>query len=145
MSQKVWLGSIFIKNEGGYDIIMRALNHYNRRLRRISSSPEISGGGSNAMLSSVLESASLKITPKLKPIANKLRASLVDPSELLSVEHDIEIIEKSMICYKSDIKKAIAKTHDYYTDLVKDNSHINSDLALIDESIRRLKQYDDVK
>ena len=42
MDGQTWIGSIFIKDEGGFEIIMRALNHYNRRLHHISEDP---GGG----------------------------------------------------------------------------------------------------
>lgn len=140
MSDKVWLGSIFIKNEGGFDIIMRAMNHYNRRLHRISASPEIADAG--AMFGSVLESQSAKIMPQLKIIADRLRAGLCDESVLAEVRDDIEIIEKALICYKSDITKHNNGVHQYYTDLLKGNNHADTDVDLIDTCIQRLKDYD---
>ncbi len=139
MAEKTWLGSIFIKNEGGFEIIMRALNHYNRRLHRISDSPEIADTG--AMFGSILQSEATKNTPKLKPIANRLRTSLTDTSTLSELEKDTEIIEKAMICYKADIIKAVDDADVYYTRLLEGNSDFKSDLPKIDDSIKRLKQY----
>ena len=37
----VWLGGIFLKNEGGYEIVLRSLAHYKKRLRSIGESPEL--------------------------------------------------------------------------------------------------------
>ena len=139
MSEKVWLGSIFIKDEGGFDIIMRALNHYNRRLHRISESPEIADAG--AMFGSILQSESMKTAPKLKPIADRLRAGLADASALAALEDDVEIIEKAMICYKSDAQKALDSVHEYYTKLVEGNEHFQNDIAVLDNCIQKLKQY----
>jgi len=37
----VWIGGIFLKDEGGYEIVSRSLAHYKKRLRTISESPEL--------------------------------------------------------------------------------------------------------
>lgn len=139
MSGKVWLGPIFIRDEGGFEIIMRALNHYNRRLRRISDSPELAGAG--ATLGSVLQSESMRVAPRLKSIANRLRAGLTDPSELAALERDVEIIEKAMICYGSDSRRAADGVHEYYAGLVEGNEHYRRDMQTLDSSIARLKRY----
>ena len=41
MSDKIWLGAIYLKEEGGYEIILRSLVHYKKRLMTIGKSPEI--------------------------------------------------------------------------------------------------------
>ena len=139
MSGKVWLGSIFIKEEGGFDIIMRALNHYNRRLHRISGSPEIAGA---AMLGSVLQSESVKTASRLRPIADRMRAGLAgDATALAALEDDIEMIEKAMVCYGSDARKAAEGAHPYYAALVEGNAHHRDDVRILDDCIRRLKRY----
>ena len=33
MSEKLWIGGIYLKEEGGYQIILRSLNHYKKRLQ----------------------------------------------------------------------------------------------------------------
>jgi len=139
MSGKVWLGQIFIRDEGGFELIMRALNHYNRRLRRISDSPELAGAG--AALGSVLQSESARVAPRLKSIANRLRAGLTDPSELAALERDIEIIEKAMVCYRSDSQRAADGLHGYYAALVEGNEHYRRDMSVLDSSVERLKRY----
>ena len=34
----VWIGGIFLKDEGGYEIVSRSLAHYKKRLRTINES-----------------------------------------------------------------------------------------------------------
>ena len=41
MADKVWLGGIFLKDEGGYEIILKSFAHYKKRLQTIGSSPEL--------------------------------------------------------------------------------------------------------
>ena len=41
MSEKLWLGGIYLKEEGGYEIILSSLNHYKKRLQTIHASPEL--------------------------------------------------------------------------------------------------------
>lgn len=99
-----WLGGLFVRHEGGFELVMRALNHYNRRLRRISESPELASAG--AMLSSVLQSESAKTAPKLKDLAVRMRASLTDDGALASLEKDADLAEKALACYASDLRRA---------------------------------------
>ena len=33
MSEKTWMGAIYLKDEGGYEIILKSLRHYKKRLR----------------------------------------------------------------------------------------------------------------
>ena len=37
----IWMGGIFLKDEGGYEIILKSLDHYKRRLQTIHQSPEL--------------------------------------------------------------------------------------------------------
>lgn len=138
MPDTAWTGSIFIRDEGGFELIMRALNHYNRRLRRISASPEIAGAG--AMFGSVLGAEAARTVPLLGPIAGRLRAGLADPAALAAVEGDIGIIEKAMVCYKADAAKAADGAHAYYAGLVEGNAHYRGDVDAIDGAIARLKE-----
>ena len=41
MTEKIWLGGIYIKDEGGYEIILKSLNHYKTRLKTLNDSPEL--------------------------------------------------------------------------------------------------------
>ena len=41
MADKVWLGGIFLKDEGGYEIMLKSFAHYKKRLQTIGNSPEL--------------------------------------------------------------------------------------------------------
>lgn len=99
-----WTGGLFVRHEGGFELVMRALNHYNRRLRRISESPEL--GSAGAMLGSVLRAESEKTAPRLKELAARMRASLTDDGALASLEKDLELVGRAMSCYSSDLRRA---------------------------------------
>lgn len=139
MTDGVWTGPIFLADEGGFDIVMRALNHYNRRLRHISDSPEVSGAG--AMFGSILQSEAMKVAPRLKPIAERLRAGLLDISALAALEDDLDVLEKAMTCYGSDAQKASENAHEYYAKLVEGNAHYRDDVKILEGCIARLKRY----
>lgn len=138
-NDKIWIGSIFLKNEGGFEVVMRALNHYNRRLHRISQSPEV--GDAGAMFGSILQAESAKVIPQLKPIANRLRGGLCDDAVLADIQQDLPIIQKALVCYKADIQKASRDVHRYYTQLVQDNKHAKDDLEIIDDAIKKINGY----
>ena len=57
----VWLGGIFLKNEGGYEIVLRSLAHYKKRLRSIGESPELKEAA--AMFAPILQSQAQKRYP----------------------------------------------------------------------------------
>ena len=40
MSKKIWIGGIYLKEEGGYKIILKSLIHYKKRLQTIHQSQE---------------------------------------------------------------------------------------------------------
>ena len=58
MSEKSWIGGIYLKEEGGYEIILRSLNHYKKRLQTIHASPELKEAA--AMFAPVLQSQARK-------------------------------------------------------------------------------------
>ena len=37
----VWMGGIFLKDEGGYEIVLKSLTHYKKRLQTNHQSPEL--------------------------------------------------------------------------------------------------------
>ena len=50
----VWMGGIFLKDEGGYEIVLKSLVHYKKRLQTIHASPELKEAA--AMFAPVLQS-----------------------------------------------------------------------------------------
>ena len=86
MSDKIWLGSIYLKDEGGYEIILKSLEHYKKRLKTLGSSPELKD--SSAMFGSLLQQEAMKTIPKIDEMAKKVKDSLSDITLLNSLSED---------------------------------------------------------
>lgn len=128
-----WTGGLFVRHEGGFELVMRALNHYNRRLRRISESPEL--GSAGAVLASVLQSESAKTAPKLKELAGRMRASLTDDAALASLEGDLDLVGRAMSCYASDLRRAAAGD-EFCASLIRDADEPGT----VEAAMARLKE-----
>ena len=139
MSDKIWLGGIYLKDEGGYEIILRSLNHYKKRLRTVDKSPEIKDAA--AMFGGILIQAAMKATPEINEIIQKIQQSLIDDQLVSSLNENIPILEKALSSYESDIQKAQNTGHDYYLKLVGDLTSAKEDLELIKYAKLKIKQY----
>ena len=62
MAEKMWLGGIYFKDEGGYEIVLKSLNHYKNRLKTLNDSPELKEAA--AMFAPRFESTGKKNSPK---------------------------------------------------------------------------------
>ena len=47
MSEKSWIGGIYLKHEGGYEIILRSLDHYKKKITNYSCKSRIKRGSGN--------------------------------------------------------------------------------------------------
>lgn len=135
MTEKIWLGGIYLKEEGGYEIILRALAHYKKRLLRIDKSPELRD--SAAMFGGILRQAAIKTIPTIDEVAKEIQASLINPQESNTLSQHVSILEKALTSYETDIQKAQDTGHEYYLSLIGDLSKSKNDLELI--KIARLK------
>lgn len=135
MTEKIWLGGIYLKDEGGYEIILRALAHYKKRLLRIDKSPELRD--SAAMFGGILRQAAIKTIPTIDEVAKEIQASLINPQESNTLSQHVSILEKALTSYETDIQKAQDTGHEYYLSLIGDLSKSKNDLELI--KIARLK------
>ena len=135
MTEKIWLGGIYLKDEGGYEIILRALVHYKKRLLRIDKSPELRD--SAAMFGGILRQAAIKTIPTIDEVAKEIQASLINPQESNTLSQHVSILEKALTSYETDIQKAQDTGHEYYLSLIGDLSKSKNDLELI--KIARLK------
>ena len=104
MSEKIWLGGIYLKEEGGYKIILKSLTHYKKRLQSIHASPEVKQAA--AMFAPVLQSQAKKRIPMIESAKENIEKFLVNSKAVESLEQDLEVIEKALECRKSDIEKA---------------------------------------
>lgn len=140
MSNRTWLGGIFLKEEGGYEIVLKALNHYKKRLRTIGNSPELKD--SAAMFASVLQQEAMKTIPKIDNAIQKIKECLTDDCPINSLTEDVAFFQKALMCYESDIQKAQDTGYEYFVKLVQLESAKN-DIGTIKDAQNRIGQYSD--
>ena len=141
MSEKIWLGSIFIKDEGGYKILLKALEHYKKRLRTIGNSPELKD--SSAMFGSLLQQEAMKTIPKIDETVKKIQEGLTDEKTLNLLSSDSSFLVKALLCYDADIKKAQDLGHEYFLKLVGDLSQIKNHPSIIQNALNKIEQFSD--
>ncbi|NIM25855.1 MAG: hypothetical protein GTN97_01820 [Nitrosopumilaceae archaeon] len=140
MSDKTWLGGIYLKEEGGYEIILRALVHYKKRLMTVDKSPEIKD--SAAMFGGILRQAAMKTIPKIDEITKKIQQSLSASQLDNTLNEDVPFLEKALVSYETDIKKAQDTGHEYYLGLVGDLASIRNDLDLIKTAKSKINEFE---
>lgn len=133
-----WIGSIYLKNEGGYEIVIRALIHYKKRLRTIASSPELDGAPTFVQ---IVEQQAMKSYSQINPMIKKIYNGLQDHNILDSIKNDISIIEKALNSYTVDIQKALESNQKYYSELFVDKENIGDELPIIKIALEKIKQF----
>lgn len=139
MAEKVWMGAIYLKDEGGYKIILRALNHYKKRLKTIGKSPELQDAA--AMFASVLHSQAVKVVPQIDTTIKKIEDSLPDIQMVSKLNEDVPFLAKSLSCYEADIHKAEDTGHEYFVNLVGNIEEAKKDLEIIRIAQEKINQY----
>ena len=139
MPEKIWLGGIYFKDEGGYEIILKSLNHYKNRLKTLNESPELKD--SAAMFASVLNQQARKIVPEIDKTIEKIYSNLDTIKNVNNLQEDIPFLEKALACYESDIHKAEDTGYEYFVNLVGDMIQGREDLKIIKIALKKLKQY----
>jgi len=140
VSDKIWLGAIYLKEEGGYEIILRSLVHYKKRLMTIDKSPEIKD--SAGMFGEILRQAAMKTIPKINEIIQKILQSLPETKLVNTLKDNIPFLEKALTSYETDIQKAKDTGHEYYLNLVGDLSAVKNDLVLIKIARSKIKEFE---
>jgi hypothetical protein len=140
LSEKNWVGGIYLKEEGGYEIILRSLNHYKKRLMTVDKSPEIKD--SAAMFGGILKQAAMKTIPQIDEITQKIQNSLSDTQSITTLIENISFLEKALASYETDITKAQDTGHEYYLNLVGDLPRIKNDLELIKIAKSKIRQFE---
>lgn len=139
MSEKVWMGGIYLKEEGGYEIILKSLTHYKKRLQTIHASPEVKEAA--AMFAPVLQSQAKKRIPMIERAKTNIKKFLLDSKIIKPLEQDLEIIEKALECRKSDIEKAETTSDEYFLKLVENLDESKKDLPEIKNGLKKIKLY----
>lgn len=128
---------IFIKHEGGHQIISRALDHYKKRISTITSSPELSDSG--AMFGMILQQEAAKIKPKVDSAINLINSFLSEKNNIEEIKQDLPLYQKSLISYKTDIIKAKEAGQEYYLKLVGNIRESEKDLSLIESALIKIQ------
>lgn len=139
MSEKIWVGAIYLKDEGGYKIILKSLKHYKKRLETLGNSPELKDAA--AMFASVLNQQAMKTIPKIDQTIQKIHNSLEDIQSVNMLSEEIPFFEKALTCYEADIHKAQDIGHEYFVKLVGDMVQATKDLDEIKTALDKIKQY----
>ena len=140
MSSKIWLGGIYLKDEGGYEIILRSLIHYKKRLMTVDKSPELKD--SAAMFGGILKQAAMKTIPKIDEIIKKIQESLPMTQLVNTLNENIPFLEKALTSYETDIKKAQDTGHEYYLNLIGDLASVKNDLESIRIAKSKINQFE---
>ena len=138
MSEKSWIGGIYLKEEGGYEIILRSLNHYKKRLQTIHASPELKEAA--AMFAPVLQSQARKRVPIIDETKEKINQYLLNLISAQTLEENLETIEKALECRKSDIEKAEETGKEYFIKLVGNAQDAKKDTELIENALIKIKK-----
>jgi hypothetical protein len=139
MPEKTWMGAIYLKDEGGYEIILKSLKHYKKRLRTIEDSPELKEAA--AMFAPVLTQQAMKTYPKVIEMIQKIQDGLGDIQLINKLSEDISFLEKALSCYESDIHKAETTEHEYFLKLVGNMTEAKNDLGTIKIALNKIKQF----
>ncbi|MGY5140646.1 MAG: hypothetical protein ACW9W9_04480 [Candidatus Nitrosopumilus sp. Bin_571-38] len=139
MTEKIWLGGIYVKDEGGYEIILKSLNHYKTRLKTLNDSPELKE--SAAMFASVLNQQARKIVPKINEVIEKIYSALNNIEDMNALEEEKRFLEKALSCYESDIHKAEDTGHEYFVKLVGDMEQGRKDLKTIKTALEKINYF----
>ena len=139
MSEKTWMGRIYLKEEGGYKIIFKSLTHYKKRLQTIHASPEVKEAA--AMFAPVLQSQAKKRIPMIESAKTNIEKFLVNSKIIEPLQQDLEIIEKALECRKSDIEKAENTSDEYFVKLLENVSESKKDLPEIENALNKIKTY----
>jgi hypothetical protein len=136
MSRGVWLGGIYLKDEGGYDLVLRSLHHYKKRLRNIKNSPEIKDA---PMFAQLVEQEAMKSYPLVGSLIKKVSDGLQNQETLRGLESEIELFKKALDCYQSDIQKM--DSDPFYSGLIPDKNTARADLEKIKDAIAKISEF----
>ena len=139
MSDKLWMGSIYVKEEGGYEIILKSLTHYKKRLQTIQESPELKEAA--AMFAPLLQTTARKKIPDIVETKEKVYQLLLNSIPAKTLEENLEILQKALECRQADIQKAEETGLDYFIKLLGDVSEAKKDVVPIKEALIKINQY----
>lgn len=151
MEDRIWLGGIYLKEEGGYKIILKSLNHYKKRLGTLSESPELKGAA--GMFASVLQQQAAKTIPEIDAVSSRILECLggsgggaescgSGKGGLGGLADDVPFMKKALACYKSDITKAQDTGYEYFVKLIGDMEAAVGDKDEIEQALQNIGAFE---
>ena len=108
-------------------------------MKTIHASPELKEAA--AMFAPILQSTAKKRIPLIDETKEKIEKFLIGSTTSEFLEKDIEILEKSLECRKSDIEKAENTSDEYFLKLLKDLEEAKKDVIPINYALKKIKEY----
>jgi hypothetical protein len=139
MSEKTWIGAIYLKDEGGYEIVLKSLRHYKNRLKTIGNSPDLKETA--GMFATILNQQAMKTVPKIDETIERIQNNLGDIQSVRKLSDDVPFLEKALLCYETDIHKAQDIGNKYFVKLVGNMEEAKNDLNNIKIALDKIKQY----
>lgn len=136
MSEGVWIGSIYLKDEGGHEIVLRSLRYYLKILANISAAPEEYGP---RMIAQLLEHEANKMGPTILEVRRNLMRGLTDTALLADIRDHIPHIKRALESYESGVRSAMRGDR-HYCGLVPEKHRNEKEIRLITEAKRRITE-----
>lgn len=137
MADRVWIGGIYLKDEGGYEVVLRALRYYLKLLKGISEAPATSGSPTLARL---LQQEADRVGPAVLRAGQNLKSGLADPETLAAVQNNVQHIQKALDSYRAGVREALGGSV-YHKELVG-KGHLTEDESLaVEEARRRVEEF----
>ena len=137
MTDQAWIGGIYLKEDGGYEIVIRALRHYLKVLRNIATSPGVSDSPAIAQL---LQQEANRTGPRVLGVGKSLKVGLTDPAALAAVGEDLEYVRRALDAYAAGVRRA-ADGDPYYAELVEPAFQNDDEIRRTEEAKVRVAEY----
>ena len=134
---RVWRGGIYLKDEGGYELVFRALSHYKKRLRAIERAPELNDA---PMFAQIIKQEAVKTATIIDQVIDKIKKGLQNAEALNELQDSIPLFEKALNCYQSDIQKA-KNADKFYSEFISDMKIAESDVTNIKITLAKLSTF----
>lgn len=138
MSGKPWLGGIYLRGRG-YGIVIKALNHYRKRVVNVGNDPQLKESAMNLRM--LVADEGKKTAQKVDVVIKIINAGKKDPKLINQVQFEVPLMEKALKCYQTDIEKIADTMQERYVDLFDEPKNLQFDLPLIEEALQEIKKY----
>jgi len=133
MGNAVWIGGIYLKDEGGYHIVMRALQYYLKMLKNLSRGM---GTTVSATLSHILQQEADRVGPIILQTGKDLKEGMIDQSRLAAVQNNLEYVFKALESYRAGVIADLKSQKP--AGMIDAVFLTETEIARLDEAIRRI-------